>query len=254
MAREILDIPLEQIVADPNQPRKHFDRQALNELAESIRQHGLLQPILVRPNGDGTFEIVHGERRYRAHKKLCSSTIRCIVRGLSDREAADIRIVENIERDNLTDIELAWEFERRVNQGQTHEEIAAVIGRKRAFVTQRLALLKLPREQQTRMLKGELSFSNARLLLSIRDADVREQVSGQIGKDTTVKEAISLVKAEKNVTRVTFTEGREECVSVEVKSLAVYRLFKTREEASIAELVAAYVQDLKKFRGSVLNA
>ena len=244
----VLELPLEQVFPDAKQPRKFFDETKIGELADSIAKHGLLQPILVRPWNEA-YQIVHGERRYRAHQRLGCTTIKAIVRELSDEHVADVRLVENIERDNLSDIELAWEFDRRARAGQTHEQIAQVIGKSRAFVTQRLTLLKLPKKEQERMLRGELSFSNARLLLSISDPNVREQVSEQISEGTTVKEALNLVKPEpNNVTRVTMLDCALNEEFVDVKTLASYPLLMENDRVSTLELVKAYVTDMRRLR------
>lgn len=245
----ILEIPLENVVADPGQPRKYFDSETIETLARSIEKHGLLQPILVRPFDNGDYQIVHGERRYRAHQLLGWKTIKAEVKELTDEQVQDIRLIENLERNDLTDIELAWEFERRVKAGQTHEQIARTIHRTRAFVTQRLALLKLSKKDQMRMLRGELSFSNARLLLSIKDPNVRAEVSSQVTKDTTVKATLSLVKP--NVTRVTSPAPNP--ISgpyVNVRELAVYPIITGDDKVPIWVLVRAYIQDLKRLRGS----
>lgn len=240
----IFDIPLEQVTPDATQPRKYFDEAKIDELAESIVKHGLLQPILVRPL-NGVFQIVHGERRYRAHKRLGCAKIKVILKELSDEQVADIRLVENLERDNLSDIELAMEFERRVKAGQTHEQIAKTIGKSRTFVTQRLALLKLPKREQERMLRGELSFANARLLLSIKDPNVRERISEQVGENTTVRETLSLVRRETNmVTRVTMVNEE----FVDVNTLATYPLLTENERVSTLELMKAYVMDMQRLR------
>lgn len=215
MTERIFNIPLEQIAADKNQPRKHFDPQKLGELAESIKEHGLLQPILVRPNGDGTFEIVHGERRYRAHEKAGLPTIKCIVRELSDSKVADARLVENIEREDLTDLELAKEFQKRVDKGETHQQIADSIKKTRAFVTQRLALLKLPKEQQEQLEKGELTFTEARIL--------------------------ALSGSKQN-------EKQQHGYAVTIEELEVYKLFHSGQKPSLEELYLAYRKDLATLR------
>jgi len=208
---KLSNIPLDQIIIDPTQPRKCFDEEALIELAESIKEHGLLQPILVRPNGDGTFQIVHGERRYRAHQIGKLPTIRCIVSELSDSEVADARLAENIEREDLTDLELAREFQRRVDAGQTHQQIADTIKKARAYVTQRLALLKLPRRQQTQLEKGEITFTTARLMAS-DNLKTREKVG----------------------------------YAVTLEDLDVYKLIQEKKEPTLDELYRALKHDLKR--------
>lgn len=217
MAEEnkIFSIPLTQIRTDSTQPRKHLDPQKLSELSQSIKEHGLLQPILVRPNGDGTFEIVHGERRYRAHQKAGLPTIKCIVRELSDSKVADARVVENIEREDLTDLELAREFQKRVEKGETHQQIADSIKKTRAYVTQRLALLKLPEDIQAKLEKGEIGFTEARILAS----------------------------APKNVGM-----SHQHGYAVTIEDLEVYKLFHTGQKPELDQLYLAYRKDLAMIR------
>jgi ParB family chromosome partitioning protein len=200
----IVNLPLNRVHPHDSQPRKYFDILTQNRLADSIATYGLLQPILVKSLGQD-YEIINGERRYRACLKLRLKTIKAIVREPSEDEAADLRLVENVDRKNLTDIELAWEFQRRVDKKQTHEQIAKVIGKTRTYVTQRLALLKLSKTLQMRLLRGNLSFSNARALLSIKDSKEREEVAKQVNENITTKEAILLTKKDA-VTRVTLAD------------------------------------------------
>jgi ParB family chromosome partitioning protein len=240
----VSEVPIERILPDLNQPRKYFNERSINELAESIRNHGLLQPILVRPKSDGTYQIVHGERRFRACIVIKLSSVKCLVKELSDSEAADIQLIENLERNDLADIELAGEFKRRVDNGQTHSQIAEIIGKTRTFVTQRLALLHLSQEEQDRILRGELSFSNARQLLSIKDVSLRMKVSQQISSETTVAQ-MAMIKQEENVTRVT-PESPDE---IEVEQLATYKLLSNQKTVPSTAFLAAVGKDLKFLRG-----
>lgn len=212
---KIFSIPLEQIRTDSTQPRKHFDLQKIGELAESIKEHGLLQPILVRPNGNGTFEIVHGERRYRAHQKAGLPTIKCIIRELSDSKVVDVRLVENIEREDLTDLELAKEFQKRVGQGETHQQIADSIKKTRAYVTQRLALLKLPENVQRKLEKGEIGFTEARILA----------LSG-----------------------INRNEESQHGYAVTIEDLEVWKLFHSEQKPELDQLYLAYRKDLATLR------
>lgn len=164
-ANRIYEIPLEKIRTDPSQPRKFFSEQDIRELADSIKDHGLLQPIMVKKNGDGTFLIIHGERRFRAHQTATMPTIKCIVADKTDAQVSDARIVENLVRADLSDMELAKEFQRRVDAGETHEQIAHSIKKCRAFVTQRLALMRLPEERKQQLEEGKITFADARVFV-----------------------------------------------------------------------------------------
>jgi ParB family chromosome partitioning protein len=211
----IENIPLEQISPDPTQPRKYFNPQALNELAESIKTHGLLQPILVRPNGNSGFIIVHGERRYKAHKIACLPTIKCIIQDLSDSKVANVRVVENTAREDLSDMELAYEFQRRVATGETHEQIGKSINKSRAFVTQRLALLRLPEERQEQLKTGKITFAEARFLTTTSENPKVEN---------------------------------QHCYAVTMEDLEVYKLFQKKERPVFDVLYSAYRKDLATLR------
>jgi len=165
VANRIYEIPLHKIKTDPTQPRKFFSDQDIRELAESIKEHGLLQPIMVKDNGDDTFLIIHGERRFRAHQVAAISTIRCIITDKTDAQVKDARIVENLVRADLSDMELAKEFQRRVDTGETHEQIANSIKKSRSFVTQRLALMRLPEERKEQLEQGKITFADARVII-----------------------------------------------------------------------------------------
>lgn len=218
----IFDMPLDRITTDPNQPRKHFDKQKLNELAESIKQHGLLQPILVRPNGDGTFQIVHGERRFRAHQIAALPTIKCIVKEMSDRNVADARVVENVEREDLSDLELAKEFQKRIEKGETHQQIADAIKKTRAYVTQRLALLRLPENVQRKLEEKKIDFTEARILATAK----RENVD----------------------------VPRQHGYGVTMEQLEVYKLFQKGEKQTLDLLYRAYRKDLATIQRAILEA
>lgn len=163
--QRVFEIPLDKIKTDPTQPRKFFSEQDLRELADSIKEHGLLQPIMVKQNGDGTYLIVHGERRFRAHQIAVLPTIKCLVSDKTDAQVKDARIVENLVRADLSDMELAKEFQRRVDAGETHEQIANSIKKSRTFVTQRLALMRLPEERKQQLEQGKITFADARVAL-----------------------------------------------------------------------------------------
>jgi len=247
----ILSISIDRISPDPSQPRKYFDETEEQRLAESIQRYGLQQPILLRPVKHPTYDylIVHGERRYRAHKRLGLNSIKAFVRDMMDSEARDIQLLENIQRSNLSDIELAWEFQRRVGWGQTHQEIAEVIGRNRSYVTQRLSLLRLSESDQQRLLRGELNFSQARLLVSVKNPEERKRISETINKEVTVRrlQQETQVESVSCVTRVTSKNV------VNVNELAVCKLIHDddgtlKRALPRVQLIKAYIVDLKSLR------
>jgi ParB/RepB/Spo0J family partition protein len=155
-------LPIANVRPNPNQPRKHFDETALDELAATIKEHGLLTPIRVRPVDGGEFEIVCGERRYRAHLRLGWATIACIVEETDDQDLADRAIIENLQRKDITPLEEALAFQRRLDQGVSVEELARRLGIKQAHrITERVALLRLAPEYQDALAKQVLAPSQA---------------------------------------------------------------------------------------------
>ena len=206
----VLMISLSRIKSDPDQPRKYFDEEDGKKLAESINKYGLLQPILVRSINDPIFDyvIVHGERRYRAHKQLGLDSIKALLWEKMNCNVKDLQLIENVQRKDLSDIELTWEFRRRTAEGQTQGQIAEVIGKNRTYVTQRLGLLKLSVKDQQRVLHGDLTFSQARALLSVKIPGLRQKISEKITSDLTLKQTLDIINEEtvlpqESVTRVT---------------------------------------------------
>jgi len=243
----IMRIALEKIVPNPSQPRKRFNKDKIEELARSIKQVGLIQPILVRPK-DGKFEIVHGERRFRAHKLLGLKTIRAEVRELTDREVLLIQLIENVQREDLNPIEEAETYLRMVKElGLTHEEIAEKIGKSRTYVTNKLRLLSLSPSVQEKIIDGTLSQGHAEALLTIGNKDERERVARRIIEESlSVKQTREMIQSrarESNVRRLTFTSQ-----SNFVKNLRVVNLIQSPSEISLEDLEQALISDLKMVR------
>jgi len=205
----VKNLPLAVIVPDPDQPRRDFDETKLRELAESIKQQGLLQPILVRPLEDGQFQIVHGERRYRACKRLGLNTIKAEIRKLDDKQVLEIQLVENLQREDLNPIEEAETFKRLIDKfGYTHEQIAKKIGKSREYVSNKLRLLDLPNDLQRGIRRGNLSEGHGRTLVSLGDPTIQRMVCQEISaKKLSVRETEELVRSlreRSDVSRETF--------------------------------------------------
>ena len=168
-------LALEKLVANPNQPRKFFAEDKLAQLAESIAQKGVLQPILVRPV-DGRFQIVAGERRYRAAERLGLAEVPArIVEDLNERDMLEISIVENLQRDDLNPLELAEGYQRLVNEfNLTQAELSTRVGKDRSSVANTLRLLNLPAEVKAKIASGQLKEGHARAILALEDE--REQL------------------------------------------------------------------------------
>ncbi len=164
---DVFKCALERIVPNRGQPRRHFDEQALEELAQSIREHGLIEPLVVRRiGGQDKFEIVAGERRWRASQRAGLREVMVVVREIDDKEAFEIALIENVQREDLNPIEFAEALRTLIDDHQhTQESLAQVVGKDRSTVTNALRLLKLPEAVRKHVITGELSEGHARAIL-----------------------------------------------------------------------------------------
>ena len=195
---EVLSIKLEQIRPSPFQPRVDFDNQSMEELTQSIKEKGVIQPVLVRRSGD-FYELIAGERRFRAAKLLNLNEIPAIVKNVEDRDSLEIALIENIQRQSLNPIEEAHAYQFLIDKFQvTHEKISAVLGKARVSVTNILRLLKLPAEIQDEIKKGRISFAHGRALLEIEDLNQQRRLAGEIiSKELSVRELENLIKSQR---------------------------------------------------------
>jgi len=176
-----LEIPLDQIDRNPFQTRTHMNEEQLGELAASITANGVVQAVLVRPLANGRFQLIAGERRWRASELAGKKTIPAILRQVSDEQAMEITIVENLQRADLNPMEQARAFERLSREfHMTQEQMAVRTGKDRATVANFLRLLRLPSTVQTRVESGELSFGHARTLLAFEHAEEMEKAAQRI--------------------------------------------------------------------------
>lgn len=190
------EIAVSAIKPNPKQPRSVFDEEALSELEHSIREFGLMQPIVVRELAEGTFELVMGERRLRAVQRAELETIPAIVRQTADDAMLRDALLENIHRVQLNPLEEASAYQQLLEEFEvTHEELASRIGRSRPVITNTIRLLKLPLPVQRRVAAGVLSAGHARALLSLEDADRQEELAARI-----VAEGLSVRATEEAVT------------------------------------------------------
>jgi ParB family chromosome partitioning protein len=174
------DIPVASVRPNPNQPRVHFDEESLAELAESIREIGVLQPILVRPTADGVYELIAGERRWRAARRAGLTMVPAVVRTTNDLESVERALVENLHRADLTPLEEAAAYQQLIEDFElTHEQVATRVGKSRSAVTNTLRLLSLPASIQPLLADGRLSAGHARALLGTPDRAVQEQLARQ---------------------------------------------------------------------------
>src|ERR1035437_7310208 len=178
-----LEIPIDQVDPNPFQTRSHVNEEQLAELAASITANGVVQPVLVRPLGGGRFQLIAGERRWRASKLAGKATIPAILRQVSDEQAMEITIVENLQRADLNPMEQARAFERLSREFHiTQEQMAVRTGKDRATVANFLRLLRLPTSVQARVESGELSFGHARALLAFEHAEEIEKAAQRVAE------------------------------------------------------------------------
>lgn len=198
-------IRLSEVEPNPDQPRKIFDTEPLEALAESISQHGVIQPVVVRPK-DGMYMIITGERRWRAARMAGLSEIPVIIIEADDKKAAELALVENIQRKDLNPVEEARGYAALIDEfSYTQEEIAKKIGRSRSAVTNSLRLLDLPPKALDYLASGELSEGHAKVLLSLKDSEKIENAA-----ETVVSKGLSVRDTEKLVKFLSSVKEEEE--------------------------------------------
>jgi ParB family chromosome partitioning protein len=193
---EVIKLDIDRILPGDYQPRKVFRDESLKELAESIKEKGVIQPIIVTRVGDGTFKLIAGERRLRAARLAGLKKIPAIIKDIASKDSLEIALIENIQREDLNPIETALAFERLKKEfNLTQEEIAKKVGKDRASVANYLRLLTLPGEIKKEIESGLLSFGHAKALLSIPDTTLQIEATRRIIKEgLTVRQAEVLVK------------------------------------------------------------
>ena len=195
----INEIPISQIEANPNQPRREFDSEALQELATSIREIGIIQPITLRQIDDNRFQIIAGERRWRASQIAGLTAIPAYIRTISDESIMEMALVENIQREDLNAIEIALAYQHLLeNDGMTQEKVSERVGKSRAAIANYLRLLRLPAQIQLSLQKKEIDMGHARALLSIDSPSLQIKLYKEIMKNNysvrKVEEMVSLLK------------------------------------------------------------
>ena len=195
----INEIPLAQIEANPNQPRREFDPDALQELATSIREIGIIQPITLRQIDDNRFQIIAGERRWRASQIAGLTAIPAYIRTISDESIMEMALVENIQREDLNAIEIALAYQHLLeNDGMTQEKVSERVGKSRAAIANYLRLLRLPAQIQLSLQKKEIDMGHARALLSLDSPSLQIKLYKEIMKNNysvrKVEEMVTLLK------------------------------------------------------------
>jgi ParB family chromosome partitioning protein len=196
----INEIPIDQIEANPNQPRREFEETALQELAQSISEIGIVVPITLRQIGEHRYQIIAGERRWRASQMAGLSSLPAYIRTIKDEEVMEMALVENIQREDLNDIEIALAYEHLMEtSGMTQEKVSKRVGKSRTAVTNYLRLLKLPAQVQMALQNKEITMGHARALLSLESPAQQIKLFKEIQKNEySVRKVEELVKNAKD--------------------------------------------------------
>lgn len=237
---QIFLIPQEQIIPNPNQPRKRFDYDELEGLAQSIRQNGILQPITVRQLDDGRFELISGERRLRAARLVGLSKIPSIVTEIDKKNSAIFSLIENLQRQDLDFFEEAEAIDRLLSvYGMSREELAAKLGKARSTLSNKLRLLQLPEDMRYRLTRAGLTERHARALLQLEDDDRRTRALGiMIDRHLTVAESERLIEqmlSKEGKTRNNFRGIRDVRVFINTLNHAVDTIRRAGVDADAAK-------------------
>ncbi len=192
----VVEIPLESIEPNPYQPRKHFPQESLKELAESIKNDGLIQPIVVVEDDIDGYILVAGERRFRASKLAKLKTIKAIVLDITKEQMQQYALIENIQREDLNPIELAKSYQALIElHGATHEELASIIHKSRTHITNTLRLLSLSKKTQEALIEKKISAGHAKVLIGLDEKEQTTMVNSIVGQKLSVREVEKIIKS-----------------------------------------------------------
>ncbi len=208
LQRNVMELPVSQIAANPDQPRKTFNEEQLLDLTKSIAQYGVLQPIIVSRGGDGKFYIIAGERRYRAATLAGLKKIPAVIKEISRQDADIISLVENIQREGLSYIEEAKAYKTLIEKyNLTQGEIAASVGKKQSTISNKLRILSLPEDLQEVMVAGNLTERHARAILVVEDNGLRKKIVEKI-----IKNGLNVRQSEKLIKEILDKERKSKAV------------------------------------------
>ncbi len=256
------EISLDQIQPNPFQPREVFDDEKLRELASSIKEHGILQAVVVSPTGDGNFFLVAGERRCRAARIAGLSSVPAIIKSLDRKTMLEIALIENLQREDLNPVEEARAYKRLMQEyNYTQEELARRIGRSRPSIANSIRLLSLPGEILELLAQGEISAGQVRPLLAISDPRMQQEAARQI-----IEEGLSAREAEKIAARISMRSGKkrepekavtQDPVHIELqaqiqRSLGTKVRFKQGKNGGTIEIFYYSEEDLERLIAKIL--
>lgn len=195
-SKKFMELPIGDVIPNPNQPRKLFAKESIDELANSIEEKGIIQPLIVRPLGGGKYELIAGERRYRAAKQIGLEKVPAVIKDIDESETLELALIENIQRENLNVIEEALAYKDLLSKFQyTQDELAKRLGKDRSSIANSLRLLKLSDKIRNHLINNELSMGHARALLAIEDKDLQLQMAQDIIEHAlSVRETENLIK------------------------------------------------------------
>jgi len=244
-------IPVAQIVPNPAQPRQSIREESLADLAASIREKGLLQPILLKKRDNGNYDIIAGERRFRAAVMAGLAEVTAIIKDVDDREALEIALIENLQREDLNSVEIASTYQRFIDEfGYTHQELAKKIGVDRSSITNYVRLLKLPDWIKTLMSEGKLSQGHGRALLSLQnEKDRKKFVEKVLSEGTSVRDLERAARKKNRQEKPQFEDAVE--TLTEVLGTKVNITFKKQKGKIIIEFYSA--EDLERIVESIVS-
>ncbi|NLM37746.1 MAG: ParB/RepB/Spo0J family partition protein [Firmicutes bacterium] len=235
------EIPAENIEPNPYQPRRHFDPESLQELAASIKEHGVLQPLLVRKKGDG-YQLIAGERRLRAAKQAGLRTVPVVVKELDDRTIMEIALVENLQREDLNPMEEAEAYQRLMAEFQlTQEEVAKAVGKSRPAIANTLRLLHLAEPVQKMVAEGQLTMGHARALLSLEQPEQQLYLSNKI-----LQEKLSVRETEELVRQILLSGVSRETLAGETNK-------RKKERPKLDPNLQAIIDDMTRIFGTKVS-
>ena len=256
----VTSIAIDRIMAGRHQPRRQFDNQKLEELAQSIRSHGIIQPIVIKPVGEARYEIIAGERRWRASKMAGLQEIPAIIKDLDSGAVAEVALIENLQREDLNPLEEAEAYRALVEEyGLTQEEIARRVGKSRPVIANALRLLQLPGEVQAMLRDNEITAGHARAILSLKGQEEQLQLARLIQeKQLTVREAEELVQKELSTRQKLVKSGKQnwEWQELEERLQQVFTTrvrIKTGKKGSRIEIYYFSDEDLERILVALLK-
>lgn len=246
----LIDVEIEKIFPRKDQPRKNFDDESLKELSESIKSDGIIQPIVVRKIKDG-YQIIAGERRYRASKLIGIKKIPVIVKNVTDRKAKELALVENIQREDLNPIEEAISFKTLIEEYKlTQQELSEIIGKSRSYIANNLRLLTLSDYIKQHLINGDLTSSQARTLLSLETEDERKKYLDKLlAKEVNIRDVEKRASNKKNKTDVFINDVCEKLTYVLDAKVKIV----SKKKGGKIEIDYINEDDLQRLVDSIMN-